>query len=321
MSKKKVGIIRGGPSHEHEVSLNTAENVLKNLPDHYEPYDIFIAKNGDWYLNNQFAYPEKVARSVDVVFNAVHGQYGEDGSLQQVLDTFGVPYTGSGQTASLVGMNKFISKKAFESAGLFTPRAITVDSSEDPAEAALRVYKKMGPQLVVKPNSSGSSVGVSVVDNLHDLARAISDASRYDSKILIEEYIKGKEATVGVIDNFRNKRYYALPVIEIIPPSSSSFFDIEAKYSGEAKEMVPANFPIPLKRQLEELAIKSHNAIGARHYSRTDFIITPKGKIYVLETNTLPGFTKDSLMPKALDAVGVSYSEFLDHLIKLALKR
>lgn len=321
MSKKRVGIIKGGPSHEHKVSMKTGESVLKNLPEHYEPIDIFIDTNGDWYIDNKFAYPEKVARSVDVVFNATHGQFGEDGQLQQILDSFGIPYTGSGATASLHGMNKFLAKTAFKTSGLHTPAFVVVDGLEDFETAAVGIYKKLGPPYVVKPVSAGSSVGVSIVSDFHHLARAIGFAAQFSPKVLVEEYIKGREVTVGVVDNFRNQKNYALPVVEIIPKAKHKFFDYEAKYNGETREVCPANIDLETKRKLEEAARIAHQSIGARHYSRTDMILTPRGKIYVLEINTLPGLTEDSLAPKALETMGISYSDFLDHLIKLALKK
>lgn len=295
MSKKRVGIIRGGHAHEHDVSLKTAESVLKHLPSHYEPYDIFINKKGEWFLNNKFAHPEKVARVVDVIFNATHGQFGEDGELQQILDSFGIPYTGSGAIASQHGMNKFLAKTAFKISGLHTPLFAVVDGEEDFNAAASQVYKKVGPPYVVKPLTAGSSVGVSIVSDFHHLAKAIEFASQFSSKVLVEEYIKGKEVTVGVIDNFRNQKNYALPVA------------------------APLN--LDLKKKIEAVAVRAHQSIGARHYSETDFIITPKGKIYVLEINTQPKLSEGEDFATALESVGAKYSDFLDHLIKLALKK
>ncbi len=316
----RVGVLRGGPSQEHEISLKTGEAVLAGLPEKYSAKDILLSKNGEWFFNGQFSHPEKILRSVDVVFNALHGYFGEDGKVQQILELFKTPYTGSGMLASSLGMNKILSREAFARAGLNVPRAVVVISKdEDYSEAAQRIFKIMSPSWVVKPASSGSSVGVSIVHNFNYLFKAIETAFNFSEKVLIEEYIKGREATCGVIDNFRKQKYYSLPVIEIIPPLEHEFFDYQAKYSGGTREICPANFDSELKKEIEKAAMIAHQALGCRHYSRADFRISSKGKIYILEINTLPGLTTESLLPKALNAVGSSYPEFLDHLLTLAL--
>lgn len=317
----KVGVLRGGPSQEHEVSLKTGKNVLENLPSQYSGSDIFLTKQGEWYFRDWPSYPEKIFRYVDVVFNALHGHFSEDGKVQQILELFKMPYTGSGALASSWGMNKILSAEAFVRAGLNVPRAIIIGKDENYFEAARRIFRIMSPSWVVKPASSGSSKGISIVHSFNNLIDAIEKAAALDSKIIIEEYIKGREATCGVVDNFRNQKYYSLPVIEIIPPFEHEFFDYQAKYNGETREICPANFDMETKRKIEEMARLAHQALGCRHYSRADFRISSKGKIYILEINTLPGLTTESLLPKALNAVGSSYPEFLDHLITLALQR
>jgi len=317
----RVGVLRGGPSQEHEISLKTGEVVLANLPKKYKAKDILLSKNGEWRLNAKLSYPEKIFQSVDVVFNALHGHFGEDGKIQQLLETFGIPYTGSGVLASSLGMSKILSREAFAGAGLNVPRAMAFSKSDSghAGEIAHKIFRKIGPSWVVKPNSSGSSLGVSISHTFNDLIKAIEKAFDFDSKIIIEEYIKGSEATCGVIDNFRNQKIYSLPPIEIIPPPEHEFFNYKAKYCGETKEICPANFDIEIKNKIEEAAKISHQVLGCRHYSRADFRISPKGKVYILEVNTLPGLTAESLLPKALNAVGSSYPEFLEHLITLAL--
>src|SRR3989338_8806280 len=322
MNSIRVGVLRGGPSLEHEVSLKTGESVLRNLPAKYSAKDIFISKEGEWYLDGKPAHHDQIFRHIDVVFNALHGEYGEDGKVQQLLETFGVPYTGSGVMASVLGMNKILARQAFKNVGLKVPAGFEVVLENELAEIAKDIFKKMPPPWVIKYPSGGSSVGVSIARNFDDLEGAlekISSFSSNSSKILIEEYIKGREATCGVIDEFRNQKHYALPIVEIIPPAKSGFFSYEAKYGGQTRELCPANFDMPTKRAIEAMAIAAHNAIGGRHYSRSDFIVSKKG-IYILEINTLPGLTAESLLPKALNAVGSSRKEFLEHLITLALK-
>ncbi len=322
----KVGVLRGGPSAEHTVSLKTGESVLSSLSEKYEGHDIFLSPQGNWFLDGKTSYPEQAFRSVDVVFNALHGQFGEDGKVQQILETFGIPYTGSGILASAIGMNKMLARETFSSVGLRIPRAVAVNEDEDIEEAALRIFRKMGPSLVVKPLSSGSSMGVSVVHDYSNLIKSIERAFLGETgvplsesrKIIVEEYIKGKEATCGVIENFKNEKYYALPIVEIVPPDESDFFDYGAKYGGTANEICPANFSKSEKVEMENIAREAHKAVGCRHYSQSDFIISPRG-IYILEINTLPGLTKESLLPRSVEVAGVSYSDFLTHLIEKAV--
>jgi D-alanine-D-alanine ligase len=173
--------------------------------------------------------------------------------------------------------------------------------------------------VVVKPASSGSSVGITLVQDIKDLAAALLDAAKHSNEVIIEEYIKGTEATVGVIEGFRGEELYALPAVEI--RSKTDFFDFAAKYEGKSEEIVPAPFSKKIKDELADLARRVHKAVGLRHYSRSDFIIHPKRGIYVLEVNTLPGLTNESLVPKSLRAVGSDTHELIDHLIELALNK
>jgi len=321
----KVGVLRGGPSDEHEVSLKTGEAVLLGLSDKYKPHDIFLDKKGQWHIDGMPDTIDRVLRFIDVVFNALHGQFGEDGKVQQILEHYKIPYTGSQIISSAMGMNKVLARDAFAKAGLNIPRAIIINGKTTTAgEAAEMIFRTMSPAWVVKPTSSGSSVGVSIVNSYQNLIPAIDEALRYDSKVLVEEYIKGREATCGIIDNFRDEKNYSLPVAEIIPPPEHKFFNYEAKYSGQSREICPGNFDQIIKKEIEEMARQAHNALGCRHYSRSDFIVSDrpgKEKVYLLEINTLPGMTKESLLPKAIEAIGCSYSDFLDHLIQMALKK
>lgn len=322
----KVGVLRGGPSSESAVSLKTGEAVLKNLPGKYSGHDIVLSKNGKWYFQGWPSYPEKIFRSVDVVFNALHGKYGEDGKVQQLLESFKVPYTGSGILASALGMNKILARDSFLKAGLRMPGADFGSDKESPLGIANKTLRKLSPPWVVKPASSGSSVGVSIARNFNDLIKSIEEALSHDDKVIIEEYIYGREITCGILEKFRGQEHYALPAIEIIPPPARDFFDYQAKYSGETREICPATIEPQIKKAIEEMARVAHIALGCRHYSRADFIVSrqPHGnesKIYILEINTLPGLTSESLLPKSISAIGSSYPEFLDHLIMLALGR
>ena len=324
MAKKKVGVLRGGPSSEYEVSLKTGKSVMDNLSvpglaERYEVLDIFIDKEGVWHYLGTPITPENIFKKVDVIFNALHGAYGEDGTVQKLLDTFGIPYTGSTALASAVGMNKVLSKNIYKNNNLKTPLHATVSKKDDLQKEVLKLFKSFPMPAVVKPVNGGSSVGTSLVKTLTELEMAVALALKYSDQALIEEFIAGKEATCGIIDNFRSEPFYALLPVEIQKPVESAFFDYEAKYSGKSEEICPGNFTTEEKNIIQEMAKGAHQALGLRHYSRSDFIIHPRRGIYILETNTLPGLTGESLLPKSLKAVGCSLPDFLDHLIKLAL--
>ena len=324
MSKKKVGVLRGGPSSEYEVSLKTGKSVIdclsqESFADRYEVLDIFIDKDGVWHYLGTPIEPEKVFKKVDVIFNALHGAYGEDGTVQKLLDYFNVPYTGSTALASAIGMNKVLSKKVYKDNNLKTPLHSVISRKDNISEAVMKLFKSFPMPAVVKPANGGSSVGTSIAKTLAELETAVSDALKYSDTALIEEFIAGKEATCGVVDSFRNEPVYALLPIEIRKPAESAFFDYEAKYNGQSQEICPGNFTTVEKQMIQKMAQEAHHALGLRHYSRSDFIIHPKRGIYILETNTLPGLTSQSLLPKSLAAVGCTLPDFLDHLIKLAL--
>lgn len=322
MSRIKVGILRGGPSSEYEVSLKSGATVLKHLKEeHYHPYDIFISKDGTWHHSGLPIKPEQAFKKIDVVFNALHGEYGEDGKVQQILEMHGVPYTGSDALSSALGMNKLMSKKVFIQHGLKTPLYKTLNRSSVTHEQLVHIFKSFPMPAVVKPVQAGSSVGVTIVQTLAELVRAVEFAFTFGDSVLIEEYIKGTEATCGVVEHFRGEPLHALMPVEI-RPKSSHFFDYDAKYTeGGSEEICPGHFSPDQKRQIEDLAKKAHHLLALRHYSRSDFIVHPRRGVYILEVNTLPGLTETSLLPKALHAGGSTISHFLHHVIQLALKK
>jgi D-alanine-D-alanine ligase len=324
MLKTRVGVLRGGPSSEYDVSLKTGSAVLKNLADErlgdrYAAIDIFIDKNGAWHIGGLEVAPHEALTRADVFVNALHGEYGEDGKIQSLLDHHGVPYTGSRTLASAIGMNKVLAKEAFKKSGIRTPYYIVLAKGKF---NTLEIFKSFPMPAVVKPVSAGSSVGISIVRTFEDLEPAIMRAFAIGDEVMIEEFISGVEATVGVIDGFRGENLYALPPIEI--RHDRDFFDYDAKYSSDAavaaQEIVPGHFSDADKAELLRLAREVHAALNLRHYSRTDFIVSPRRGVYVLEVNTLPGLTEASLIPKALVAVGSSLPEFLDHIVGLALE-
>jgi D-alanine-D-alanine ligase len=317
----KVGILRGGAGHEYEVSLKTGASVLKNLPaDKYQPVDMLLSRDGTWHVNGLPVPPERAVRSVDVIFNALHGEFGEDGQVQQILDYLATPYTGSGTIASALGMDKPRAKDIFKKAEIKVPNGIVLKRGEQTeAEAiAYDAFQKIAPPWIIKPAGSGSSVGLYLARTFPELVQAIESCFNFSDAILVEEYIKGKEATCGVVDGLRGHDYYPLIPIEIITPSNKKLFDYEAKYAGITSELCPGRFNPAEKAEIERLATEIHKVLGLRHYSRSDFILSPRG-IYTLEVNTLPGLTEESLIPKSLKAAGIPYDQFLDHVLTLAM--
>jgi D-alanine-D-alanine ligase len=305
------------------VSLKTGESVLKNLPDHYEGIDVFIDKKGVWHIGGIPIEPANLHKRADVAFIAMHGEYGEDGTVQRLLENLHMPFTGSGSLASAIGMNKILSKDFFKKNGIKTPVHKVITKENYDANTAAEIWKTFPQPSVVKPADKGSSVGVSIVHSLPEMKVALEKAFMLSDNVLVEECIAGKEATCGVIESFRGKDHYPLFTIEIVPQKHQTFFDYESKYSSEsgADEICPGRFTKEETAELQRLAVEAHKAVNARHYSRTDFMVHPKRGIYTLEINTLPGMTSASLLPKAIKAVGSSYGELLDHLIQLALKK
>ena len=321
MQRIRVAVLRGGPGAESEVSIMSGKNVLENLSDRCIPIDVFVAKDKTWYLDGVAISPAKLFKNVDVIFNAMHGEYGEDGKVQQLLDHFGVKYTGSCALASALGMNKVLAKEIFIKNGLKTPIYKVIKKGDKLEGLDQKIFKTFPMPAIVKPGGSGSSVGISLVKVLKDILPGVVNALKYSDVVIVEEFIKGKEATCGVVENFRKESLYPLLPVEIIQPREFDFFNYKAKYSGHSSEVCPGNFSDKEKKTIQDMAVKAHKLLGLRHYSRADFIVSPKRGVYILEVNTLPGLTKESLFPKSLEAVGCSLPNFLDHVITLALSK
>jgi len=318
MLKTRVGVVRGGPSSEYDVSLKTGANILRALSkEKYQARDILIDRNGRWYVDGRETQIGKLPAVIDVAVNALHGQYGEDGGFQRDLDHIGLPYTGSGVFGSSAAANKLFAKNIFVEHGLKTPAVRIVEADEDAGVRAHELFISFMPPYVVKPLATGSSVGIAIVRTRDDLENAIINARKYSDIVLIEEYIKGREVTCGVVDGANEA--YAMHPVEIILPSNDNFFDYDFKYSGKSEVICPAHIPQGKERELQHMAVAAHKALGLRHYSRADFIVSPRG-IFLLEVNSLPGLTEESLFPKELKAGGMEMEEFLEHIIGLAMR-
>lgn len=323
MALKNIAVLRGGVGAEHDVSLKTGAEVMRtiaeNLGGTFRPLDVFIDRKGVWHVRGIPAAPERILSSADAVWNALHGEYGEDGTVQRVLERIGIPYTGSGPYAAAASMNKALAKTILEKHGIKTPYAKTLAVSENLHEDIRALFRSFPQPSIVKPLNAGSSVGVSVARSFTEFEDGIRSAFSHAPQVLVEEYITGKEATCGVVDGLRGEAHYALPPVEIMPPASAHFFNYEAKYGGGTDERCPGNFSASERTALGHAALSAHTALGLRHYSRSDFIVSKQG-VYFLEVNSLPGLTEHSLLPKALRAVGVSQPEFVSHVLKLAMK-
>ena len=249
----------------------------------------------------------EVCLAADIVFLALHGEDGEDGKVQAMLDLYDIKYTGTGTLGSSVAMNKEIAKKIFMQSGIDTPHGITVNKYD-------AVYENVGFPCVVKPRSGGSSVGTSVVDREEDYAAALEFGFKYEDDLIVEQYVKGRECDVGVICG------KALPVIEICP--KSGWFDYTNKYqSGMTDEYCPADIPEETAKLLQKAAVKVFDALQLEVYARMDFIVDADGKAWCLEANTLPGLTPASLMPKEAAAAGIAYDDFCELIVVESLKK
>lgn len=322
MYRTRVGVLRGGPSAEYEVSLKTGQSVLHALSsEEYELKDILIDREGVWHLRGIPIDAVRVLDQVDVVFNALHGTYGEDGGVQRFLDTHGARYTGSGALSSAIAMNKVVAKDHFKDAPFRNAHHRVLLQEETDNAILSEIFRTFMQPCVIKPVSGGSSVATALVRTLPELHKAVSEAFLHGDKVLVENYIRGREATVAVADGFRGEELYVFPPVEITY-TNGEFFDYNEKYSESgAKEICPAPFEKEITTVLMNSARHVHRTLHLRDYSRSDFIVTKKGDIFFLEVNTLPGLTPTSLVPKSIEAVGASLSTFLSHLVERAKVR
>ncbi len=326
--KLKVAVLYGGISNERDISIMTGKNIIGALDiKKYSVHPIEIAKNGSWKLkekgktrvltvfDDHGGHVRSDLKKFDVVFIGLHGKYAEDGTIQSILDLIQVPYTGSGVMASALGMNKLKALELTSSIGIKTPKFIEILNGFKVSS----VEKKIGYPCVVKPNNSGSSVGVCIVKNRKELLKAIRNAFKEDDRVLVEEYIKGREFTCAVMGNARKTKLFTFPPIEI--KSSEKFFDYHAKYfSKDTEEICPAPINKKLTKKIQELSLKIHEILECDGVTRSDFMFKNK-TFYFLEINTLPGMTSASLCPKSAEAIGMSFSKFLDAQITLALEK
>lgn len=329
----KLGIIHGGVSTEHEVSEMSSKSIMENLnKEKYDIYDIYINKYGKWFERKDGKEEEIYnliwyLKELDVVFPVLHGLWGEDGTIQGMLEMLQVPYVGCGVLASSVGMDKVYAKIIFDKAGINqTPYVyvykkkdgyIIINENFDEEEFKLeKITSKLKFPMFVKPSNSGSSVGVKKVESADELKEAIEYAGRYDCKILVEQGVIGREFECAILGE---EEVIASTIGEIA--SAEEYYSFDAKYNiPESKTIIPAKIDENIINEVRRIAIKAFKAIDGKGLSRVDFFVENEtNKIFINEINTMPGFTKISMYPKLFEAVGVPYSELLDRLIEIPL--
>jgi len=310
MNKKiQLALIAGGKSGEREVSLAGAKGVLATLDR--EKYDVY-----QFDPATDLAQLAQDAGKLDVAFILLHGPFGEDGSMQGFLDLLGLPYQGAGVLGSALAMDKNLAKVLFRLAGLPVADWLMVKSGDTVLPESLSA--KLGFPLVVKPVAQGSSLGMSIVHDNRELAAGLEKAFSFDDAVMVEQYLNGREITVGVLGN---DDLTPLPLVEIIPGKAPPFFAYTAKYTaGATVEICPADFPEDITRLAQDYWVRAHKALQLRGYCRTDMIVAEDGSIRVIETNTIPGMTPTSLLPQAAKEYGLPFSQLLDRLIELALE-
>ena len=320
MSRTIVGVLRGGTSSEYDLSLKTGAAMISALPEErYDPRDIFIDKRGLWHARGVAVTPLRALSQVDVVLNALHGGGGEDGTVARLLERAGIPYAGSRPLAAGLALNKARARQLFIRAGLRLPRGLAFRASHSltTGEMARTVFERFGPPYVVKPPSEGASRGIRIAAHLIDLPDALGDVLDAYGAALVEEFIQGKEASVGIIENFRGERFYALPPAQTILPVRSRMIEHSHHQQDLLRHVVPSAFTDAQKSELISVARAAHQALGLSHFSRADLIVAPR-HIYLLEVNANPGMYPSAVFPQMLGSVGSSTSEFLEHSIGLA---
>lgn len=309
MKRKKIAVLTGGPGSEREISLITAKGVVDSLDGKKFNVTKIILPNRKLDIKS---FNKLFEKKFEIVFIAIHGQLGEDGSIQGLLECINVPYTGPGVMASSVGMDKILFKQIVKEMGYKVPKGVVVEKSKN-----MDISVDFDGPYFVKPYNQGSSVGSSYVKSKKNLQPATRKAFKFSEKVMIEEFVKGKEVTVPVLGN---EKPQALPVVEIIP-LKGDFFDYQSKYTvGGAEEISPANISSKLTNDLQNISKNIYKNLKCKGFSRIDFILKNNKHPVVLEINTIPGLTPTSLFPKSAKAAGMSYSDLIEKIVKYGLK-
>jgi len=330
MKKIKVAILSGGPSCEHEVSINSAQNVLKHLDaTRFDILHILISKDGVWIdqatgteLSEADGIQHLKKELVDLVFIIIHGEYGEDGTIQKLLESEGICFTGTRSKASATTMDKVASSRILTDSKLNVPSFISIsqeDWTEDAPKYIRAALDTFSLPVVVKPTDRGSSVGTSIVEFEKNIAEAVNQAFQTSGNVMIQDFIKGKELTCAVIEGVDGNLIPLTPT-EIIPNNDHLFFDYAAKYvSGASVEITPPNLSKEKIKEIQLAAVRAHKELDCSHISRADFILKDD-TLYILEVNTIPGMTETSLVPQGAKASGIEFPMLLEIMIEAALR-
>lgn len=314
--KTNVGVLRGGASYEYDLSLDTGGYALEQLSHIAEPQDIFIDRRGRWHERGFERKPSRILERYDVIFNALHGNFGENGRVQRILDHHQSRYTGSKGLSAHFSYNKERAKDTFQKNEIKTPEAVVVRARDEIHARAREIFRTFHFPAVVKPVHSGNSYGVVKVESFHGFLAALSHAFEYDNAVLVERFIPGRHMTCTVVENFRNELFYTPIPVEV---ECDGIFNYRHHRHHTYKKASPREQNITAR--VQQLARKAHTALDLRHYSRSDFVISPKGEIYILETNALPHLSDSSPFMHSLQIVGVKAKEFFSHVLELALKK
>lgn len=342
MSRLRILVLMGGYSTEHDVSVSSGVGVVRALDSsRYNVHPVLIQKDGSWIWSSRelspyqkdnfsenyfYALEGPSARSeknpplselpaADLAFLALHGKWGEDGHVQALLENWGIPYTGCGLLASALAMDKTLCKAAYASKGILTPPNRELFRDGFSGDDLVRAADDLGFPLVIKDPVGGSSIGMGIAKDLDEAGEIVNGLFQNSPRLLLEKFIRGREASCGYIEGLEPP----LPPTEM-RMTTREYFDYEAKYNGECREVTPAEFPEDLTVRIQKLAKSAHEAIGGAVYSRTDVRIDENGELWALETNTLPGMTPSSILPAEALAVGIDYSVLLDIIIEKSLK-
>jgi len=342
-NKKKVVILYGGRSVEHGVSINSARNIFDYLDKKvFEPLPIGISRSGQWFLTSGVSKDIEQGKALgllldpsnpgflilsngdrfkaDIIFPVLHGTDGEDGSIQGMIKAMDMPMVGTGVLGSSMSMNKIVAKRLLQEAGLPVTRFLTFTFREKDTISFTAISKKLGLPFMVKSASLGSSVGVSKVKSKKDFQQAVEEAFRYDDEMIAEEYVTGREVECAVLGNFPPEASYPG---EIVISKKYEFYTFDAKYvDPEAVRIdVPANLTKPVAEKIRKASVKAFEALHCEDFARVDLFLDKKGKIYVNEINSIPGFTNSSMYPVMWKERGISFTDLITRLLNLAQER
>jgi D-alanine-D-alanine ligase len=315
MSARRVAVLKGGPSLERQVSLRSAarvEDALEELGHDVVPIDV----GGDLVTRLREVEP-------DVAFIALHGRGGEDGTVQELLEIVGIPYTGSGVPACIRCMDKVLTKHLLQQENLPTPDFFAFNETAfrefGAADALPAIEERLGFPIVVKPAAQGSALGIKFARTPTDVPEALVAAFSYDEKVLLERYVQGRELAVSVLEQDGEPR--ALPIVEAVP-KEEYFFDFEARYEiGKTEYLCPADLPEATSERARQLAVDVYRLLGCYAFARIDMILSGDGEVFVLEGQAIPGMTETSLLPQAAEAAGITFTELIEQMVELAVAR